>query len=53
MQATEDRVFEFGDFGLAPRERLLLRGGEPIALTAKAFDLLVTLVLQRWSNRRA
>jgi len=46
MQATEDRVFEFG-------ERLLLRGGEPIALTAKAFDLLVTLVLQRWSNRPA
>jgi len=46
MQATEDRVFEFGDFVLAPRERLLLRGGEPIALTAKAFDLLVTLVLQ-------
>ena len=46
MQATEDRVFEFGDFVLAPRERLLLRGGEPIPLTAKAFDLLVTLVLQ-------
>ena len=44
MQATEDRVFEFCDFVLAPRERLLLRGGEPIPLTAKAFDLLVTLV---------
>src|SRR5947207_3714004 len=44
MQATEDRVFEFGEFVLAPSERLLLRGGEPIPLTAKAFDLLVTLV---------
>jgi DNA-binding winged helix-turn-helix (wHTH) protein/Tfp pilus assembly protein PilF len=44
MRATEDWVFEFGDFVLAPRERLLLCGGEPIALTAKAFDLLVTLV---------
>ena len=29
---------------LAPEERLLLCGGQPIALTAKAFDLLVTLV---------
>jgi DNA-binding winged helix-turn-helix (wHTH) protein/Tfp pilus assembly protein PilF len=44
MRAAEDRVFEFGDFILAPRERLLLCGGEPIPLTAKAFDLLVTLV---------
>jgi DNA-binding winged helix-turn-helix (wHTH) protein/Tfp pilus assembly protein PilF len=45
MNAAEDCVFEFGDFVLAPRERLLLCGGEPIPLTAKAFDLLVTLVL--------
>ena len=44
MRAAEDLVFEFGDFVLAPRERLLLCGGEPIPLTAKAFDLLVTLV---------
>jgi DNA-binding winged helix-turn-helix (wHTH) protein/Flp pilus assembly protein TadD len=40
----EDRVFEFGDFILAPKERLLLRGGEPVSLTPKAFDLLVVLV---------
>jgi DNA-binding winged helix-turn-helix (wHTH) protein/Flp pilus assembly protein TadD len=40
----EDRVFEFGDFILAPKERLLLRGGEPVTLTPKAFDLLVVLV---------
>ena len=44
MNAAEICVFEFGDFILAPEERLLLCCGEPIALTAKAFDLLVTLV---------
>jgi DNA-binding winged helix-turn-helix (wHTH) protein len=44
MRTAEDGVFEFGDFILAPKERLLLFGGEPIPLTAKAFDLLVTLV---------
>lgn len=40
----EGRVFEFGDFLLAPKERLLLRGGEPVPLTPKAFDILVVLV---------
>lgn len=40
----EDRVFEFGDFILAPKERLLLRSGEPVPLTPKAFDVLVVLV---------
>ena len=44
MNAAEICVFEFGDFILAPEERLLLCCGQPIALTAKAFDLLVTLV---------
>ena len=39
-----DRVFEFGDFTLSPKERLLLRAGEPVTLTPKAFDVLVTLV---------
>ena len=40
----EDRIFEFGDFVLAPKERLLLRGGKPVPLTPKAFDVLVVLV---------
>ncbi len=40
----EDRIFEFGDFILEPKERLLLRGGDPVLLTPKAFDLLVVLV---------
>jgi DNA-binding winged helix-turn-helix (wHTH) protein len=44
MRAADDRVFEFADFILAPKERLLLCAGKPIPLTAKAFDLLVTLV---------
>src|SRR4249919_1921956 len=44
MRPADDWIFEFGDFILAPSERLLLCGGEPIPLTAKAFDLLVTLV---------
>ena len=37
-------IFEFGEFVLIPRERLLLRDKEPVPLTAKAFDLLVALV---------
>lgn len=40
----EDRIFEFGDFILAPKERLLLRGGKPVPLTPKVFDVLVVLV---------
>ena len=40
----DDRVIEFGDFTLTPKERLLLHAGEPVALTSKAFDLLVALV---------
>ena len=40
----DDRIFEFGDFILAPKERLLLRGGEPVPLTPKAFDVLIVLV---------
>lgn len=44
MPGTMDQIFEFGDFILSPKERLLLWGGQPVALTAKAFDLLVVLV---------
>jgi hypothetical protein len=38
------RIYEFGQFRLDPAERLLVRGGQPVALTPKAFDLLVYLV---------
>jgi DNA-binding winged helix-turn-helix (wHTH) protein/Flp pilus assembly protein TadD len=44
MSAVEDKVFTFGEFTLAPKERLFLWGKQPVALTPKAFDLLVALV---------
>jgi DNA-binding winged helix-turn-helix (wHTH) protein/TolB-like protein len=44
MHAFPDRTFEFGDFVLVPKERLLLCRGKPVSLTPKAFDLLVVLV---------
>jgi len=37
----------FGPFLLDPDRRLLLRNGEPVALTPKAFDALVLLVARR------
>ena len=37
-------VHEFGLFRLDSAERLLLRDGQPVSLTPKAFDLLVYLV---------
>jgi DNA-binding winged helix-turn-helix (wHTH) protein/Tfp pilus assembly protein PilF len=36
--------YRFGSFVLEARERRLLRGGDPISLTPKAFDTLVYLV---------
>jgi DNA-binding winged helix-turn-helix (wHTH) protein/Tfp pilus assembly protein PilF len=44
MPALEDQVFTFGEFTLAPKERLFLRGQQPVPLTPKAFDILVALV---------
>jgi len=44
MSAEKQPLFRFGDFALLPSERLLLRNGRPVALTGKAFDLLVVLV---------
>lgn len=39
--------YRFGPFRLLPHARRLERDGSPIALTAKAFDLLVALVMHR------
>ena len=39
-----DYYYEFGRFRLLPSTRQLLRQGEPVALTAKVFDLLLLLV---------
>ncbi len=44
MRPHEQAVFRFGNFVLVPSERLLLCDGKPVALTGKAFDMLVTLV---------
>jgi Tol biopolymer transport system component/DNA-binding winged helix-turn-helix (wHTH) protein len=38
------RLYEFGPFLLDPAERVLTRGGRPVPLTPKVFDLLVVLV---------
>jgi DNA-binding winged helix-turn-helix (wHTH) protein/Tol biopolymer transport system component len=43
-EAEGTSIHEFGPFRLDPRERLLTRDGQPVALTPKAFDLLVYLV---------
>ena len=44
MNTAAKRFFEFGAFRLDASERLLLRQGESVSLTPKAFDMLVTLV---------
>jgi DNA-binding winged helix-turn-helix (wHTH) protein len=38
---------DFGPFHLDPQDRLLLREGEPVSLTPKAFDALLFLVENR------
>jgi DNA-binding winged helix-turn-helix (wHTH) protein len=40
-------AFRFGPFRLIPDQRVLERDGTAIALTPKAFDLLVALVQHR------
>ena len=44
MTMTERASFQFGDYLLVPRERMLLRHHDPVPLTGKAFDLLLVLV---------
>jgi DNA-binding winged helix-turn-helix (wHTH) protein/Flp pilus assembly protein TadD len=44
MKTAAKHFFEFGAFRLDASERLLLRQGESVSLTPKAFDMLVTLV---------
>jgi DNA-binding winged helix-turn-helix (wHTH) protein len=44
MVLQAKQLYEFGQFRLDPQERLLLRDGEPIPLTPKAFDMLLVLV---------
>ena len=41
------KVYEFGPFRLDLRDRPLLNNGEPVALTPKAFEVLVLLIERR------
>ena len=43
----DSKAFVFGDFRLDPSDCKLLSSGEPIALTPKAFDLLLLLIENR------
>ena len=44
MVEHESHCYEFGRFRLKTAERVLLREGEPVPLTPKVFDILLTLV---------
>lgn len=44
LEQKPEQLYEFGVFRLDPGERLLLRAGEPVPLTPKAFDVLLVLV---------
>ena len=44
MARENSQAYDFGPFTLIPAEKRLLRDGLPVALTPKAFDLLVVLV---------
>ncbi len=44
MSRQPDRYYEFGPFRASVNDRLLLRDGEVVPLTPKAFDLLLALL---------
>jgi Tol biopolymer transport system component/DNA-binding winged helix-turn-helix (wHTH) protein len=44
MSKQRQHLYEFGPYCLLPSERLLLRDGEQVTLTPKAFETLVALV---------
>ena len=46
MEQQAKHLYEFGSFWLDADERLLLRTGEAVPLTPKAFDLLLALITQ-------
>ena len=47
MDDLDPQNYNFGAFGIAAGKRLLLKNGEPVALTPKAFDTLLYLVENR------
>jgi len=44
MQSSSNRFYEFGPFRVDTAKRVLLREGEPVSLSPKAFDTLLMLV---------
>ena len=44
MSHQPKHIYEFGPFPLDAAEHLLLRDGEAVPLTSRAFDLLLALV---------
>ena len=44
MSKESRQLYQFGPFSLDAAERLLLKGGDPVPLTPKTFDLLLMLV---------
>ncbi len=47
MNETPRPRYRFGEVVLSPGRRLLLRGGEPVALAPRYLDLLMLLVAER------
>ena len=47
MGKSSQLIYEFGPFRLCARESVLLRAGEPVPLTPKAFDTLLLLIENR------
>ena len=47
MSKQINHIYEFGEFRLETAERLLMRRGQPISLTPKAFETLLVLVRSR------
>lgn len=47
MGQQDNLSYDFGRFRLKTAERVLLREGEPVPLTPKVFDILITLVENR------
>jgi DNA-binding winged helix-turn-helix (wHTH) protein len=47
MNADPKAVYEFGPFRMDPYKQILLRGGQVIAVTPKAFETLLVLVRSR------
>ena len=53
MTSPDNHFYEFGLFRVDAGKRLLLRDGEPLPLTPKAFDTLLVLVEKTlpWGSR--